>query len=137
PAAGPRWSSRRHPASRRRRGRDSDGEAQRVAWPALRTTYMACPTGLRPLDSLVLESIEVSPLSEATRRVGARGPMAEERAFTVWSRGHALVTLAGVVAAALVGAAWPLSLVALLSSAELLRRGWGAFTPAGAFGLAN
>jgi phosphatidylglycerophosphate synthase len=88
-----------------------------------------------------LQSAEVSPLSEATRRVAARGLAADrtagERAFTVWSRGHAVVMLAGFGGAALAGAAWPLSLVALLSSAELVRRGWGAFTPAGAFGWAN
>jgi phosphatidylglycerophosphate synthase len=88
-----------------------------------------------------LESAEVSPLSEATRRVAARGLAADrtagEHAFTVWSRGHAVVMLAGFGGAALAGAAWPLSLVALLSSAELVRRGWGAFTPAGAFGWAN
>ena len=45
--------------------------------------------------------------------------------------------LAGFATAALAGAAWPLSLVALLSSTELVRRGWGAFTPAGSFGWAN
>jgi phosphatidylglycerophosphate synthase len=65
------------------------------------------------------------------------GRATEERAFTVWSRGHAVVTLAAFAATALGGAAWPLSLVALLSSADLMRRGWGAFTPAGAFGWAN
>lgn len=88
-----------------------------------------------------MESIEVSPLSEATRRVATRAVPADragdERAFTVWSRGHAVVMLAGFAASALAGAAWPLSLVALLSSAELVRRGWGAFTPAGGFGWAN
>jgi len=88
-----------------------------------------------------LESADVLPLSEATRRVAARvlaaDRAADERAFTVWSRGHAVVMLAGFAAAVLVGAARPLSLVALLSSAELLRRGWGAFTPAGVFGWAN
>ncbi len=45
-----------------------------------------------------------------------------------------LVAFAGSAA---LGAAWPLSLMALLSSGELVRRGWGAFTPAGAFGWAN
>jgi len=88
-----------------------------------------------------LESIEVSPLSEATRRVDAGAlpadRAADERAFTVWSRGHAVVMLAGLATAALVNAAWPLSLVALLSSTALVRRGWGAFTPAGSFGWAN
>jgi len=88
-----------------------------------------------------LESIEVSPLPEATRRVAARvlapDRAADERAFTIWSRGHAVVTLAGFAGVALAGAAWPLSLVALLSSAELVRRGWGVFTPTGAFGWAN
>jgi phosphatidylglycerophosphate synthase len=89
------------------------------------------------------------PVVEATQRVAVQGRAAEratehsaERAadasaFVGWSRGHAVVTLAGFAAAALVGAAWPLSLVALLSSAELLRRGRGGFTPAGAFGWAN
>ncbi len=45
--------------------------------------------------------------------------------------------LAGCAGAVVAGAAWPLSLVALLSWAELARRGWGAFTPAGSFGWAN
>ena len=84
-----------------------------------------------------MESIEVSPLSEATGRVAARGLAAGERAFTVWSRGHAVVMLVGFGGAAVAGAAWPISLAALLSSVELLRRGWGAFTPGGAFGWAN
>ncbi len=82
-----------------------------------------------------MESLEVSPLSEATALPADRA--ADERVFTVWSRGHAVVMLAGFVTAALARAAWPLSLVALLSSAELVRRGWGGFTPDGVFGWAN
>lgn len=84
-----------------------------------------------------MQSIEVSALSPATRGVAARTHAADERTFTIWSRGHAVVMLAGFAGAVLVGAAWPLALVALLSSAELVRRGRGAFTPAGEFGWAN
>jgi phosphatidylglycerophosphate synthase len=88
-----------------------------------------------------LESADLSPLSEAPRRIAARSGFgaraAGDRTFAIWSRGHALAMLAACAGAVLLGAAWPLSLVALLSSGELLRRGWGAFTPAGAFGWAN
>lgn len=85
-----------------------------------------------------MESIDdVSPLSQATRRVADPTHAADERTFTVWSRAHAVVMLAGFSGAVLAGAAWPLSVVALLSSAELVRRGWGSFTPYGAFGWAN
>ena len=96
------------------------------------------PDGSGPgrLEAIV-ESIDVSPLSEATRRVAGRTPAAGERTFTLWSRGHAVLMLAGFAAAALAGAVWPLSRVGLLSTADLVRRGWGAFTPAGAFGWAN
>ena len=84
-----------------------------------------------------MESTEVSPLSEATHRVAGRTHAADERTFTTWSRAHAVVMLAGFAGAVLAGGAWPLSLVALLSSAELVRRGWGGFTPDGVFGWAN
>ena len=58
-------------------------------------------------------------------------------AYQVWSRGHALAALAGCGVAAVVGQAWPLSLVGVLSIAVLSRLAWGAFTPGGAFGWAN
>jgi phosphatidylglycerophosphate synthase len=100
--------------------------------------YIPCPTARGPVDSKPnVESVEVSPLSQATRRVAGRAHLADERTFTSWSRGHAVVMLAGFVGAAVAGSPWPLSLAALLSSAELFRRGWGAFTPAGRFGWAN
>jgi phosphatidylglycerophosphate synthase len=57
--------------------------------------------------------------------------------YSVWSRGHALAALAGCGTAAVVGQVWPLSLAGLLSIAVLMRLGWGAFTPDGAFGWAN
>jgi phosphatidylglycerophosphate synthase len=84
-----------------------------------------------------VESFEASPLSDAPGRVVVRGLAGHERTFTIWSRGHAVVMLAGFAGAALAGAAWPLSLTALLSTADLVRRGSGAFTPAGGFGWAN
>ena len=86
-----------------------------------------------------MESADLS--LEATHRVAGRvlaaDRTADERAFTGWSRGHAVAMLAAFAATALSGAAWPLLLVALLSGAELVRRGRGVFTPAGAFGWAN
>src|SRR4029077_17194610 len=80
---------------------------------------------------------DVSPLSQATRRVAGPRHAADERTFTVWSRAHAVVMLAGFSGAVLAGAAGPLSVAALLSWAELVRRGWGSFTPDGVFGWAN
>ncbi len=61
----------------------------------------------------------------------ASAPSRSGAAATPWSCSP------GFAGAALAGAVWPLSLVALLSTADLVRRGWRAFTPAGEFGWAN
>lgn len=91
----------------------------------------------------------ITPLVKAPDRAAGRARAAQDRGedrlddrvddrgFVAWSRVHAVVMLAGCAVSAVASACWPLSLVALLSVGELWRRGWGAFTPSGAFGWAN
>jgi phosphatidylglycerophosphate synthase len=65
------------------------------------------------------------------------GRAPDDRTSVAWTRGHAVAMLAASTAAAYLGVAWPLSLMALLSTADLVRRSRGAFTPDGGFGWAN
>jgi phosphatidylglycerophosphate synthase len=54
-----------------------------------------------------------------------------------WTRGHALIALAGLGAAALLGPTWPLVVLTLASFIALWIVGYGAWTPRGGPGLAN
>jgi phosphatidylglycerophosphate synthase len=62
---------------------------------------------------------------------------AHELSFERFGVIHALVLLCGFGAAAIVGHAWPLALVALVSFALLIGHGAGAWTASGRFGSAN